>query len=304
MIHEYAIEPALAVNLAKNRNEFEYYYEKFGLGQPRIMSAFPRLANWRKQFRHAISDATDFEIQRITAFFNLLTERCVCRNGYSYDGNYSWLENSEDENKRIAFHAILALDNPRKNQAVLSSKNIKKDSLWNIEEQNCCPRKASDMATLLKSLLINCQQLYFIDPHFGPENLRHRRPLSAFLFKVIKNPSKVKIKSIEIYTSAKSTEKFFKQECRENLPGIVPSGLEITLKRWKEKTGGPKLHERFILTDIGGVKVGPGLDDGKAGEDFEVMLLKRNLFEKHWKDYVENPAFDLAEEPIVINGSA
>ena len=41
-----------------------------------------------------------------------------------------------------------------------------------------------------------------------------------------------------------------------------------------------KLHERFILTDIGGVKVGPGLDDGRESENFEVILLKRNLYEK------------------------
>jgi len=51
MINEYAIEPALAVAWAKNQSEFEYYYEKFGLGRSKIMSEFPKFKNWRKQFK-------------------------------------------------------------------------------------------------------------------------------------------------------------------------------------------------------------------------------------------------------------
>lgn len=74
MIYEFAIEPALAVAWAKHRNEFEYYYEKFGLGQPKIMSEFPKFKNWRRQFKRAAAGAQDFELQRITALFNLLIE--------------------------------------------------------------------------------------------------------------------------------------------------------------------------------------------------------------------------------------
>ncbi len=54
MIYEYGIEPALAVAWAKNQSEFEYYYEKFGLGRSKIMSEFPKFKNWRKQFKHPL----------------------------------------------------------------------------------------------------------------------------------------------------------------------------------------------------------------------------------------------------------
>ena len=80
--------------------------------------------------------------------------------------------------------------------------------------------------------------------------------------------------------------------------------LSCQTKKIDTRSGGMKLHERFILTDIGGVKVGPGLDDGRDSEDFEVMLLKRNMYEKQWDDYVERPSFDLAEDPIIIAGNA
>ena len=108
----------------------------------------------------------------------------------------------------------------------------------------------------------------------------------------------------EIHTSDKADFEFFKDTCLEKLPNIIPSGYCIKLKRWIERPGGEKFHQRFILTDIGGVEVDPGLDDGNEGESFNVMLLKRKMFEKHWQDFIASPAFDLAETPLEIIGKA
>ncbi len=262
MIHEYAIEPALAVAWATHRNEFEYYYEKFGLGQPKIMSEFPKFKNWRKQFKRAAAGAQDFELQRITAFFSLLTEKRIHRDGFSYDGTISWLENAETENERCQFQAILASENPRQYGNVLTQGAIKTHPLWKINEQDFCPRIAQKMAQLVSAMLSNCLEVHFIDPHFGPENTRHLRPLKAFLKEMADNRRGRPQGCIEIHTSDKADADFFKDHCQEKLPNIVPSGYRVKLKRWIQRPGGVKLHERFILTNIGGVKVGPGLDDG------------------------------------------
>lgn len=305
MIYEYAIEPTLAVDWAKNRKDFEYYYEKFGLGQSKIMSEFPKFKNWRKQFRQAAAGAHDFELQRITAIFNRLTEKRVFRDGFSYDGTISWLENAETENGRCPFQAILSSENPRKHERVLSPGFIKTSFLWNTEEQDFCPRLPDNMAKLVLPILSNCNKLYLIDPHFGPENIRHRRPIEAFLKCMDRNRfGKPFPDCIEIHTSDKAGFEFFKDICREKLPDLIPCGYRIKLKRWIERSGGEKFHQRFILTDIGGVEVDPGLDDGNAGESFKVMLLKRKMFEKHWQDFVVSPAFDPAETALEIIGKA
>jgi len=155
------------------------------------------------------------------------------------------------------------------------------------------------MAQLVSPILSNCLELYFIDPHFGPENPRHRRPLEAFLNEMAVNRcGKPLPNCIEIHTSNKADSAFFKDTCQEKLPQLIPSGYRVRLKRWAERPSGEKFHQRFILTDIGGVEVDPGLDDGKEGESFKVMLLKRKMFEKHWADHIAAPAFDLAEIPL------
>ena len=90
----------------------------------------------------------------------------------------------------------------------------------------------------------------------------------------------------------------------EKLSDLIPAGYCVKLKRWIWRKGGEKFHQRFILSDIGGVEVDPGLDDGNEGESFKVMLLKRKMFEKHWQDFITAPAFDLAEKPLEIIGKA
>jgi hypothetical protein len=35
---------------------------------------------------------------------------------------------------------------------------------------------------------------------------------------------------------------------------------------WQERNNGVLFHERLIVTDIGGVLIDPGIDEGRAGE--------------------------------------
>nr|MEC4583581.1 hypothetical protein [Candidatus Parabeggiatoa sp.] len=48
------------------------------------------------------------------------------------------------------------------------------------------------------------------------------------------------------------------------------------------------MHNRYILTDIGGVLFGTGLDDDNDGESTstdDVTLLDESAYKQHWKKY-------------------
>ncbi len=70
---------------------------------------------------------------------------------------------------------------------------------------------------------------------------------------------------------------------------------------WKERPGGPQFHERLIVTDLGGVAVDPGIDDGEVGETYVLRLLGK----KESADYLLDkyaPAsapYDLVEQQRV-----
>jgi len=306
MIYEYALEPEFVATWG-NLSDYRYFTEKFGLGHPRMVSEYPKRNNWKSRVvRTAIEGGVkDLELQRVTALIGLLTERMVLREGRTFDGAISWLENTEREHQRCSFYAILARFNPRNHPDVLIGLTLHTDPRWNPRRSTFTPRKPRDMARTVAPMLSNCATAIFVDPHFGPENLPDRRPIIEFLYEMTQNRGGPPPAVVEIHTSAKSPPAFFKKACEEQMACSIPQGLRVCFRRWREKPEGEKLHNRYILTDLGGVTFGIGLDDGQRGQTDDVILMDRELYEYRWSQYVGySPAFELAEEPVVVVGAA
>lgn len=300
MIFEFAIEPELVATWG-DLNNYRFFADKFGIGQPRIMTEYPKLKKWRRKVLMA-TPKDDMVLQRVTALIQILSETMVARNVTSYDGNIEWLENAEKEDNRFPFYAILALANPRNHPNVLNADSLgtTNNSKWHIDEQlPDVPRKASDIVKTIKPLLLNCHRAVFIDPFFmaGADILKWKRPFEMFMRELSASRCQASEIQIEVHSSADihkaPTEKYFEKRCREELTDVIPHGLQLRFKRWRQKPGGKKLHDRYFLTDIGGVDFSIGLDEGNEGEVQKISLLKKNTYDSVWEDYMgKHPAFD------------
>src|ERR687892_2444801 len=89
----------------------------------------------------------------------------------------------------------------------------------------------------------------------------------------------------------------FRGECERYLPTLVPAGLILIVRRWTNRAGGERLHNRYVLTDIGGVQFGVGLDEGDPGTTDDVTRLDTDAYRRRMEDYTgAAPAFDLEGE--------
>jgi len=89
-----------------------------------------------------------------------------------------------------------------------------------------------------------------------------------------------------------------------SIPDRLPAGFQVEFVRWKQKQGGEKLHNRYVLTDLGGVSLGVGLDEGEPGESDDLLLLPRPQYEHRWSQYVGNDgAFELENLPVAVRGT-
>jgi hypothetical protein len=96
----------------------------------------------------------------------------------------------------------------------------------------------------------------------------------------------------------------FRGECEQHLPQIIPDGFMLTVCRWKNRNGGERLHNRYILTDVGGVHFGFGLDEGDPGTTDDIALLSADAYRQRLENYTgPTLAFDL-EGAVTINGQA
>lgn len=301
MIHAFALEPELVATWG-NRSDYRYFIDKFGLGTTRIALEYPRTHKWKRRVLKAAESVGDMELQRVTALVSILVERMAkFTPAQPLDGNLSWLEYAEQE----PVSPIIARTNPRNNPNVILGSTLGEtaESRWDLPQGMPVARSAHEMAKSVSSLLSRCSEVIFVDPHLGFENPRFRRPFQKFFKAIVEGRRNPVTRVIVITSAAKVNFTYFKSECDEWLPGIIPAGLTVSILRISDADAPGKLHNRYILTDIGGVQFATGLDEGKAGETDDVTILSRDQFELRWAQYAsEYPAFKIVDEPVVING--
>ena len=312
MIHEYALEPELVASW-HDRMRGRFFIDKFGLGTGRIVSRYP--GSWKRQvwdeFEKTFSGSPGEKEQargRIEELIKRLATAMTKRPGLPGDGP-DWFANAEKEHERKSFHAILARDNPHHNTGVIRVDDILeyKAKAWNVPEGAILvSRTAEEMAKCVAPMLSCATKILFVDPYFRATEERFRKPLAMFLQNV--DTQALKRGAIELHTADRDKApswQVFKQECKDNLPSLLPADVLLTVYRWKNREGGEKLHNRYILTDIGGVSFNTGLDEGDSGTTDDVSRLGANTYAKRWNDYAgPNFAFDLDGEPFPVEGQA
>lgn len=310
MIHEYALEPELVATWT-DRIICRYFKDSFELGQGRLVSRYPK--HWNRLVRDASRGNNDLAQKRLEELLVCLSEQMVRRSYAQWDEETtSWRNNAEREHERRPFHAILARTNPENHAHVLTESDIMDgDSAarWAVGHGCSIKRNAVEMADAVAPLLRCSSDVIFVDPYFrlGPQRWRH--PFKAFLERMVhQRPGEMPTR-IEVHTSDKvtdsETKKLFRGECDTKLHQCVPKGMKVLVRRLKKKQDGEQFHNRYILTDLGGVAFGSGLDEGKEGETDDITLMDRDQYQLRWSQYGGNPPSEFEQEgdPIEVVGT-
>jgi hypothetical protein len=302
MIYEYALDPELVATWAVDRSAGRYFIEKFGLGQPRIVSRYPK--RWQALVWNAFKSDNDVERARLTELLQRLGEAMVKRRDGIWDPDQSWLTNAQNEHRRIPFCALLARANPEAHPQVLIADELDDGTAgWAAPRGRATSRSAPSLAAAVGAMLRVAEVIILVDPHFGPHRPRYVRSLQAFLQASLERrpgapPSRVEVLCSEDVKS-NGTAEYFAGECRQRLPRCIPAGLRLRVCRLRQRPAGERLHNRYILTDLGGVVFGVGLDEGDAGDTDDINLLDRSQYEERWRQYANDPsAFDRPEPSI------
>ena len=291
MIYEYAVEPAMLLDAECG----EFLASNFGIPRARLVSGFPDY--WESLVHTAMAEARPVAKLRIMEALSRLAARMMPRrNGWDDNDDRPWLEKAEDEHGARPFRAILATDNPRRLKHVLLRPALHEGTdLWNVDSQGSVLRTAGEMVACA-SMLLNCaREVYFVDPHFGPEEARFRRPFEGFLEVVANRTNGLPLTGVELHIEEKATAAFIKAECEGRFRDCVPRGLKVRVVRWKAHK---EFHNRYILTDRGGMYFGIGLDEGDGKDDVSLLSDKsyrerREQFQRSTSSFVFVDQFEI-----------
>lgn len=300
MIHEYALQPEMVATWGELYRA-RFYLREFGFEQGRLVSQYPK--KWTRKVWEAFDGANDNDKMRLTELLVQLKKNMIKRKNCDWDTTKDeWLSNALVEHNRYPFCVLMAKDNPENNGDVLIEEALNQPICEGWDNPHGLPvnRNAQDMANSIGVLLSHCRWVKFVDPYLCQCRHNYKLSMSTFFGSLATQEPMGQPDNIEIHTSGDgASEEFLK----EFYGKILPKGLNATLFRWKEKTGGQRLHNRYILTDIGGVSFLHGLACGEEGETDDVNRLDLKQYKLRCSQYnPAAPAFDQSALPITIEG--
>jgi hypothetical protein len=146
------------------------------------------------------------------------------------------------------------------------------------------------MAIEIGPVLQLSTHIIFIDPHFDPRKRRFRKPLLEILGVLSKRRNGVPLQRLEYHVSDELEETEFKSRLDTYLKPHLPSGLSLVFCRWNEDD----MHNRFILTNIGLLEFGIGLDECLGGgipREDQLNRLSDDDHSKFWAKYSTGVVF-------------
>lgn len=207
------------------------------------------------------------------------------------DSTQPWLTRAICEHSRQPFDSIIAKENPAAHTDVLVAAEMDDtDVRFQATGQRHITRTAAEIVDCVRLLLgsAKTKTVKLIDPHFDPTKARFRRPL-ALALKTLSNNGQTGV-TLEIHCSDKTSEGYMGNNCDSNIPQLLPAGITVQVFLHPETS----MHNRFILTNLGGASYHTGLDDNEEGYSTPkdlVMLLASDTFATEWATYSGQTAF-------------
>ena len=293
MFHEYALDPSVLSSWERTR----YFLDAFGPWRGRLLAEYPR--RWKRLVYQQLQ-CPDVEKKRIEERLAALDRRVFSgRSGAQFDPDYTWLDNAIRENVRVPFRAIVSAESRPPN--VLDASEVDdREPLWRADGGRRILRAADQFVEAVRVLLAASTRVLLVDPYFRSDQVDKTDALVALVAAVAGTRA-----SIEVHFSDEPRSYALAMaEASRILPRVLPIGMSVTLRCWKQRAGGERLHNRYLLTDVGGVQFGDGIEVGEAGEHDRVSILDDPSWTALWLHYASDaPAFDDGGAPCTVASS-
>ena len=283
MIKEFAIEPTLL----SDWKDCRYLIEKFGFHKGRVISKFPK--NWiqlviQASDRHSKGERNrKYIVEKLKKF-----KSAMVSSWRDYQDPENWLKSAEIADEKRPFHAILAERNPNDHCRVIAYENLSEEhALFNCPTECSMKKNKDGFSEIAGPLLRYSKQIIFVDHYFWNVNYNFKRwgePLKAMLRNISSNEIMPRFCTSASLDGEALQDR--QEKIERNLPSFVPCGLKLEIALL-DKVTGLDTHNRYILTERGGLKFPWGLDAKPDGSSDVVNLMAPEVHEAKFNEFYE-----------------
>lgn len=287
MIYEFAVDPEEVASWAE-REKYKHVYDSFGVGTPRILCHMPE--DWTEMVWDAFGEGTPDDNARVEELIKMMSERMIKRNTADNDWSENWLRKIFEEHDRTKFYAIISTANDTERQEVLTYDDLNVlNEIWNLHVRRNFTRCAAGFAECFRPILRVATEIRYVDANLRPRELRHQA-VSAELFSEIvaqRPPEGLKVQFYSQDAEHKTSHDLFVRELMRWPKKVIPNGLEVEFIRLQEN-GNTRFHDRFILTEFGGVNLPDSFDEEDGDptpEGGRATVMTKADYAKEWHHF-------------------
>lgn len=332
MIYEYALDPTLVVDWAIGRRG--RFVGQFGMDQRRLVSDYPKDwvgAVYGAFYEYFGYDDSSLEFQNaqpeLQSYVQWLSEFTVQRD-VKRSAEHAWLQDAVAEHIKQPFHAIMTTTgNGVDCREVITPEvldNIR-DLRWYLPTITATKKSAEELAAAMEPMLRSAKYIVLVDPYFDASDARYQASFSALIQAACRaRGSGRSLPAFTVMTGIEQKHKPHEGEftreamarvasdlyvkAQREIPKLLPKGMSLDFYCLKHPDTGDPLHNRYVLTDIGGVIAPYGLAEYKPGETHEakddLTPMPKGMYSERYRQYVKKAGIDIVLDPIRIEGNA
>lgn len=275
MFKEIAVDP---VAVATSFRDLSYVVEKFGIPEGRLIARFPkhwrRLAYLAAEARHKGT----VELSRIQERLRRIDDSAfISRNRPGEGCDADWLGAAIAEHGRLPFDGIIASAQRPEPFVVKLDELDGGHPVLAAARQKHVERRAAAMADVCGPILTHARHVKLVDPHFEANAPRFRNPFHAFLAKMPDGTL------VDVFQGDSDDAPVAVGQIDRALRALDMRGCKVRLFLRPQAA----MHNRFVLSNLGGVSFGTGLDEDFGGErvDDLVAILEQGPWRTEWNRY-------------------
>jgi hypothetical protein len=279
MIFEFAISPTLCTNY----KDLQFFLQTFGSSEGRLFSDIPR-KKWIQLARLEIKASENGQVmkKRLVAAVERLSRKALHRRNYVPDvGEKPWLDHAIAAHKDRPLKAILTDCYSGNEECIISCEHdFIDDNRWTIPLDSEVNRSAAEMTQAIRPMLDCAREVVLIDRNFDPDKYRWRQFLIKLTELLSERAFSPSIGKIDFHIGDDIGVTQLQYLCSNRIASILQGGIKVNFFVWPRDD----LHDRYVLTDIGAVRFGVGLDvwDGSGPQKVEISRVSEETRFRWW----------------------
>lgn len=273
MLSEYAVEPAA---IGADWRTFKDLIDRFGADKGRLISRLP--TKWEKKVIQAAKDAgvPDVRMSSIIERLSHSKHKVVDFNR-DYDHEADWIGNALREHGTRPFKAIICGAGKGTSAEAMDPDDCSDaHPLFRATTSCDVTRIADQIADALHTMTAVSKEVDIVDPYFDlrPAKGNYLATLVSLLARLARAPGQTKAIRIHFRDhDTRPSAEILARDGSAQVKGLLPPGYRIEFYAWSEKLGGEDFHDRYVLTELGGIMIGAGLSADGPEESAAFTLL-------------------------------